>query len=96
MKIHVNVTQEDIEKGDNDCRSCPIARAILRGYDDVGMVSVQPIGRPSVEQFRAFWEVGDTLYRADLPNEARKFIKNFDAGMPVTPFHFELEGVARE
>jgi hypothetical protein len=54
------------------------------------MISVQPIGNSSVEQYRVFWEIGDTLHRADLPKEARQFIKRFDAGMSVAPFSFEI------
>jgi len=88
--IKVSVTQENIEQGTSDCRDCPIARAIVEALF------------VNVYEMRARVSVGEYIEIAwVLPSHKReivghtdaslKFLKDFDAGLPVKPFEFELD-----
>jgi hypothetical protein len=81
MKLHIEVTAEDIEQGHpNDPLSCPVARAIKR-----------VMGRPHV------WvSVGDDEVCFDdtdieLPLFVAMFVMEFDDGEDVVPFAFDLD-----
>ena len=79
MKLNINVTQNDINKGvKKSCTSCPIARAIKR-LKVVDTVYVYPFTAYINEQHRG------------LPVEAWQFIQDFDGGREVKPFKFTLE-----
>jgi len=77
-KIRVEVTEEDIAKGIREnCRLCPIARAIKRlGHEEVAVMG------DSIE-------IGTVDFEA--PPEVDAFVEAFDAFRPVQPFAFDLE-----
>lgn len=79
----IYVTKDDIKKGQRKSSSlCPIARSLKRrGFDDVA------VGKFTVAFHSPF-------VRTDLPQEARTFVRNFDAGVRrdrLQPFRFRLE-----
>lgn len=80
MKLHVEVTEDDIRQGERGvCSYCPIALAVKRcaATDDV------TVPWP-------YCSVGD--YEAWLPPVARRFIADFDRGVSaVEPIAFDLE-----
>jgi hypothetical protein len=82
MKIQIQVTQEDIDRGVRcTCENCPLALAMTRALaQDVVVV----IG----EYF--FISEADKDAKP-LPRVAEMFRSAFDAGFPVQPFEFELE-----
>jgi len=73
----IRVTQEHIDSGDKGrATSCPIANALrCEGYV-----------YPSV--CAQFVRVGARMY--NLPDSVTNFIQNFDKGVEVEPFEFEL------
>lgn len=79
--VVVEVTQEDIEKGDRQNESsCPVARAVRRtGFPDaqVGAISWKPT-------------LTETYHANPLPKSVRRFIERFDHGKPVSPARFRL------
>ena len=88
MKHRIQVTQEDIERGERDqsCR-CPVARALKRHFGIKAAV-FRWNGRMSVKFVGRGDKVGPILV---LPDEADNFVYAFDNGHPVSPFEFELE-----
>ena len=70
MKITIDVTQEDINKGirDNESR-CPVAKAIRRTFN--GAKNIQ-VGTAIV------FDLQNIHYSADLPKKLNTFISNFD------------------
>lgn len=84
--VTIEVTQEDIDNGlSNDCRHCPVARATMRGIPLVHGVSVRGA---NVTLYPSFSAAG---CKAALPTKAKHFIVDFDAGLRVLPFAFDLE-----
>lgn len=82
MIVHVEVTQEDIDKGQRrTCNICPVALALYRTV---------PACSPWVQTTTASIQ-GWQGPRAHLPLVARKFIEEFDHAQPVEPFAFDLE-----
>lgn len=82
--VTIEVTQEDINAGRRaDCRACPIARATKR---KVPACHVE-VGRYYVVLMTS--RVGDS-YDFRLPDFARRFVEDFDFGIPVEPFAFDL------
>lgn len=79
------VIQEDINNGIKcSPRQCPIAQCIKRTYPD----RLINIGTDDVSIAEGRYEKG-TL--TELPLIARQFIDNFDKGLEVSPFEFELD-----
>jgi hypothetical protein len=79
MKKTINVTQEDIDNGNNaDACACPVALALRRSFK-VDDIWVQP------------YEMSANGHVYMNPSKVRDFINNFDRGMKVKPFKFELE-----
>lgn len=78
-QITVRVTRDDIRKGVKDNSVlCPIATALRRkGYE-----------RIKVHTYQA--QIGRGKVRYELPEEATRFIDNFDEGVPVKPSVFTL------
>jgi hypothetical protein len=81
--MKITVTQEHIDKGiREDCTACPIALALReRGFDkySVGRYAIYPNwGRRGA--------VG-------LSRAAVRFTREFDQGLPVQPFSFNLPGL---
>ena len=82
MKLHVEVTAEDIAAGEQDsCERCPIALAILR-VTDSEYVRVE---------YERIW-LDRTL--CTPPKKARDFMSAFDDGKTVKPFSFTIDSGA--
>ena len=82
MKVHVSVSQEDIDKARwdrYDSTRCPIARAIRRDMnrDDV-----------HVSSSGAF---SASLGSGMLPQSAQVAIHNFDRGDGMSPLEFDVD-----
>ena len=77
----IEVTQEDIDRGvrKESCQ-CPIALALQRctGY----LWAAGPL-----EACR----IGVADSDVEFPRDAKRFIRNFDDGLPVQPFSFEYD-----
>lgn len=77
--ITIEVTQGDINGGKRSkCKECPVALAISR---HINLASVVVRG--------GYCLISGTEY--DLPMVAELFIDNFDYGLQVRPFTFELD-----
>ncbi len=83
--LKVSVTAEDIAAGERRCcGACPIALAVARvtgaSFVHTGPVAVQ-------------WSLphGADLIQGELPTVAFEFMMDFDRGMSVAPFDFDLE-----
>lgn len=79
MKTTIEVTKGDIKKGvAKNYHTCPVARAISR----------------KLKNGLAPW-VSTVLiidyYKFGLPIEAHLFVIDFDKGLPVQPFSFDLD-----
>ena len=84
-KITVNVTQKDIDEGapKSQCL-CPVALAIRA----LTRMKVYVCGH----EVRFYVAKTHAIpYIAELPADASSFIRNFDAGVSVSPFSFYLE-----
>jgi len=82
MKVLIEVTQEDIEKGQRGMfLFCPISLAMQRlGIEDpMVMGSVIHVGESEGEGF------------IPTPAEAKTFVEEFDRGATVEPFSFEID-----
>jgi len=88
LKTRITVTQKHINHGQRHAPpSCPIALAVKEqlGTDDAWVDgSFIRAGRPSWDAFQEYW----------TPATAKPFIEDFDAGLVVEPFSFEMEGAA--
>lgn len=81
-KVRINVTKRDIELGKpGEGEGCPIALAARRHPElkgcavGLGLIGTEALGYDSMP----------------LPEEARRFVVDFDDGRPVAPFSFTLE-----
>jgi hypothetical protein len=87
MNLKLNITNSNIAKGEQvNPSNCPIARNIRSKVKSLRRVSV--LG----ETATITKNVNGRLYTfiGKLPAEARKFVKQFDAGKAVAPFAFKL------
>lgn len=75
----IRVKQEHIDAGGRSGLSCPVALAIQEQLPDRSVY----VGRVSL-QF-----CGDTNWQP-MPQEVRKWIAEYDMGMKVEPFEFEM------
>ena len=76
----IEVTADDIDAGiQGDCMYCPLALAIYRKS-----------GR-SVEVWSDLFTVVRTNTDHFLPDLAKEFRRQFDAGRPVSPIAFEVD-----
>lgn len=74
----IKVTQEDINKGKkHNCNECPVALAIKRIIND-----------KYIKTHKANLSIDSVWY--PLPSIVVKFISDFDKGIMVKPFEFEL------
>ena len=81
--MRIEVTKEHIEDGEKDSKFyCPIALAMKdAGYD-----------RPCVGALDVSWFIGKGDWNcAGLPTDAAQFVEDFDDGLNVEPFEFDLE-----
>lgn len=84
MKITVDVTQEDIDRGHRlECEECPVAHALRRSLPTLRQVVV---GRHYVTLGLA----SGTL-TPESPEGVRAWVDAFDRGEPAGPFSFTLE-----
>lgn len=87
MAITIKVTQEDIDKGKRaNCFACPIALASMRAF---GL----PLDAGHVEAYGLFigsFVNGGEYIRYHTPIETIRFMNDFDQGLLVSPFEFEL------
>lgn len=83
MKKKIEVTQEDIKNGIREsANTCPIALAVTRAYG----------GRVLVNSGVIIWDNGTGRPQIfSFPENVRQFIINFDKGLQVKPFEFEIE-----
>jgi hypothetical protein len=84
--MRVQVTQEDIEQGEQgSCKHCPIAIAVSRATGKKAYVGYDGIstGELPGPMFEPRWQY-------ETPKVARDFIVDFDYGLPTHPFEFEL------
>ena len=81
-----NITNKDIAKGkQSDPNGCAIARAMYRSkkvksvkvFHDT--CHVQVVEKNKIKS-----------YRAQMPEEARSFVRRFDSGLAVAPFHLTV------
>jgi hypothetical protein len=99
VKIHVQVTQDDIEKGrlardtygsSSLAMYCPVARAISRA------TGIQPYVEGTEVEFTNPLQGDLMAYRSDgyvvvpLPQRARAWIIRFDRKLTALPFEFDL------
>lgn len=84
MATTINVTQEDIDEGQmGECYFCPVALAaskMIKGGCWVNETHIRASGDDEQE-----------FILSELPEEACKFIRDFDSGNPVHPFQFTLD-----
>jgi hypothetical protein len=93
MKITVNVTQEDINRGvRQNGERCPVALALIRA---LALASGELIIRPTIALSSGFVCANvlgfDRHHDYPIPGAARDFIQKFDRGLHVEPFTFEFE-----
>ena len=87
--IHVEVTQEDIDRGEREsCKNCPVARALWHALEPMGRFDlVHAVG----ENFTLF-PIGKPMWiDVPSPNSVKDFILAFDAEAEVEPFSFDLQ-----
>ena len=83
--LHVEVTQEDIDRGEPvEALCCPVAHALRRA------------GAPHPMVLRGNCLLDSESNRPDrrwieLPEEVARFVMRFDNGHDVAPFAFDLE-----
>lgn len=82
MKIKISVTKDHIRSGfTKSCYMCPIALAMkAAGLESVLVAPVSGLA----------WKFNGTVHRAPTTMELASFIFNFDNGVAVEPFEFEL------
>lgn len=86
-KLTVSVTQDDIQFGKKgNCDWCPVAHAVRR------VVSEKYIKISVGKRWLVLWPNDVIISReVELPEVAKTFIKEFDRGLPVSPFTFEID-----
>ena len=79
--MKVQVTKEDITSGvPNHQADCPLAKAITRAT-----------GKPTGVMITHYYYIEDDIDQIHkLPQIAYEFRKNFDGGVAVQPFEFEI------
>ena len=91
--MRIEVTQEDIDQGVRcDTDNCPVALAIGRQFKDCFAVLV---GDANAAVFRFYHDERSNMTRQTrsdfpLPQEAKTFVVDYDAGEEVAPFAFEV------
>jgi hypothetical protein len=79
VQLLVTVTTEDIVCGErSDCWECPLALALTRAVGE------------SVHVDKHYISDGGGGWYRDLPSEAVRFQRRFDAGRAVEPFAFTI------
>ena len=82
MKVLIQVTQDDIDKGEPECVSiCPIALAVER--------AVGPCDELFVTTGSIRYRQENVVWVAQMNDDGYAFIKRFDTNLIVEPFEFE-------
>lgn len=82
MRVKIEVTQDDIEKGRRrGSQTCPVARAIKRRLK---------AGIKAAVYGRAGFVKGWLRHMSDMPGKTQRFVADFDSKRPVKPFTFTL------
>lgn len=87
ITLTVEVTNEHIINGHkSSCQECPIALAIMDAIDD-SMVEFNHVHRveAGTDFIYLFDNQGNTIYHAYTPENAAKFMRQFDAEIEVFP-----------
>jgi len=80
--MRIEVTAEDIAAGESESfYRCPVALAAVRAS---GTEKVMALGS------LFFYRLDGTEIRRCIPRECYEFMECFDAGLPVSPFTFEV------
>lgn len=83
MKKTIRVTQSHIDMGvPEDCDICPIAIALHEAFPECIF---------GVHGDYAFFARRREKLKIKLTDSCGAFVAAFDAGLPVTPFEFEVE-----
>jgi hypothetical protein len=85
VKVHVDVTAEDIKDGEQrECSKCPLALALIRALPAAENVQVGPWTAKMLDKDMRRWFTS-------LPVTAMNFVRHFDEGGWVVPISFDLE-----
>jgi hypothetical protein len=76
----VEVTQQDINRGESVAWACPVARALQRVFP----CEVEAL------YGELAWYFDDTVYTEIPSRRVQQFIERFDDGKPVQPFRFRV------
>ena len=88
MKLHIIVTQDDIDKAGGGAENCPIAQSMRRTYADPRITTV------IAGQGWLFYCYEQSRYiQASTPEKAAQFITDYDTRGKkyVQPFEFDAE-----
>jgi len=78
----VKVSKKNIDGGARaNCQLCPVALALLEQFPD---------SDPIVESAHVSIKDAGNILIYRMPDEAVKFVDDFDEGLEVKPFKFEL------
>lgn len=87
MNLKLNITNGNITKGERvNPGNCPIARNIRSKVKSLQRVSV--LGDTATITKKVNGQI--FTFIGKLPTEAKKFVRQFDAGKAVAPFTFKL------
>lgn len=88
ITLTVEVTNEHIDMGlTNDCQQCPIALAIMDAIHDSKKLAFDYVNRieAGTDFIYLYDTQGITIYHAYTPEDAAKFMRQFDAEIDVKP-----------
>lgn len=92
-RITIDVTGADIDRGEPACPwACPVANALNRTLPGDWEVEADRLKRRDPDA-----DPDDEAYDLVIPAppEVEGFVLEYDGGLPVAPFHFELDLPAR-
>lgn len=82
MKYTIQVTNAHIQNGiKGNCKHCPVALAVMEITHGEVLVGNDKLAA----------KINDNNHWAYTPDNVNDFVYDFDAGMPVQPFTFEIE-----
>ena len=87
--MKIKVTQKHIDNGSATCTHCPIALAIRETHLPLGLSVEVTATLARFVPLDGEWVSSDqVLYR--LPDEAQRFVSDFDRSKRPEPFEFEM------
>ena len=78
--VRVQVTQQDIDKDRHTSATCPCATAARRA-----------IPGARIRFGATMWWPGPDTGGFDAPEKVSRWISDYDLGLPVAPFEFDLD-----